>query len=586
MNFYSAERNVQILVYLLKQNNIRKIIVSPGTTNFTFVGSVQQDSFFEIYSCVDERSAAYMACGMAAETGEPVVIVCTGATASRNYVPGLTEAFYRKLPVIAVTTSQPAERIGHMAPQLIDRTQIQHDIAVLSVNMPNVKDDEDEWFCGINANRAMIAVHRHGGGPVHVNLETSYSMDFSVKQLPPCKVVRFYDRNSVLPPLKTGRIAVAIGNHRKFTQDEIDAIERFCEAYNAAVFCDHTSGYAGGHKVLWTLVGTQKDSESPNRDIDLVIHIGEVTGDYFTMFALNPAETWRVSEDGEVRDWFKKLTSVFEMREIDFFNHYASGQTESCVDSSFAEALNQEYDMVYDRLPELPFSNCYIAKKRAPKLPENSALHLGILSSLRSWNYFRLPESVCGYSNTGGFGIDGCVSSLIGAALANPDRLFFGVFGDLAFFYDMNSVGNRHLPSNLRMMIVNNGVGQEFKNKDHQCFFFGMNADMYMGAAGHFGNKSRDLIRHYAEDLRIDYLSADSKETFDAICEDFFFPESRERPLLLEVFTDTRDEAEALDMIKHAVSQKAVAARNSVKKAIKSVIGQGGVDVIKGMIKK
>ena len=50
-----------------------------------------QDSWFEMYSSVDERSAAYMACGMAAESGEVVVLSCTGATASRNYVSGLTE---------------------------------------------------------------------------------------------------------------------------------------------------------------------------------------------------------------------------------------------------------------------------------------------------------------------------------------------------------------------------------------------------------------------------------------------------------------------------------------------------------------
>ena len=98
-NYYTAERNVQIIISLLKANGIKRVVASPGTTNMTFIGSIQQDPFFEIFSSVDERSAAYLACGMAAETNEPVVLSCTGATASRNYMPGLTEAFYRKLPV-------------------------------------------------------------------------------------------------------------------------------------------------------------------------------------------------------------------------------------------------------------------------------------------------------------------------------------------------------------------------------------------------------------------------------------------------------------------------------------------------------
>ena len=110
--YYTSEKNVQILLALLKAHGIRKIIASPGATNVCFVGSCQSDSWFELYSSVDERSAAYMACGLAAESGEPVVLSCTGSTASRNYLPGLTEAYYRKLPVLAVTSHQGKDRIG------------------------------------------------------------------------------------------------------------------------------------------------------------------------------------------------------------------------------------------------------------------------------------------------------------------------------------------------------------------------------------------------------------------------------------------------------------------------------------------
>ena len=83
--YYTVERGQQILVSLLKQHGIRKVIASPGTTNITFVASVMNDPFFEIYSSVDERSAAYMAVGMAEETGEAIVLTCTGATASRKF---------------------------------------------------------------------------------------------------------------------------------------------------------------------------------------------------------------------------------------------------------------------------------------------------------------------------------------------------------------------------------------------------------------------------------------------------------------------------------------------------------------------
>lgn len=82
---YSSEKGIQILVKLLKEHHIKRVITSPGTTNMMLNASLMYDGSFEMYSSVDERSAAYMACGMAEESGEPVMITCTGATAARNY---------------------------------------------------------------------------------------------------------------------------------------------------------------------------------------------------------------------------------------------------------------------------------------------------------------------------------------------------------------------------------------------------------------------------------------------------------------------------------------------------------------------
>ena len=122
-HFYSSDQNVQMLITLLKSHNIKTVIASPGTGNMQFIGSIQQDSFFKVYSCVDERSAAYMACGIVSETNEPVVLSCTGATASRNYFPALTEAFYRKLPILVVTFGQKMCNNNNLIPQNINRTK-------------------------------------------------------------------------------------------------------------------------------------------------------------------------------------------------------------------------------------------------------------------------------------------------------------------------------------------------------------------------------------------------------------------------------------------------------------------------------
>ena len=235
--FYTSERNVQIVLSLLKANGIRKIIASPGATNFTFVGSVQNDPFFEVYSAVDERSAAYMACGMAAESGEAVALSCTGATASRNYYPGLTEAFYRKLPVLAITSHQGTDRIGQLIPQNIDRRILPNDIARLSVELPVVKDCRDEDYVVMEVNKAMLELRRNGGGPVHINLITTYSRDFSVKELPHVKVIRRFQAWDELPVLPEGRIGIYVGSHTHFSEKQNRAIDRFClRKFNGGFF--------------------------------------------------------------------------------------------------------------------------------------------------------------------------------------------------------------------------------------------------------------------------------------------------------------------------------------------------------------
>ena len=573
---YTDEKNAQIIVTLLKKHGIRKIVASPGTTNMAFVGSVQSDAYFEVYSCADERSAAYMACGLSEEAGEPVVLSCTGATASRNYLPALTEAFYRKLPVCAITSSQPVGRAGHHSPQMLDRSSPPVDTVKLSVQLPIVKDANDEWECNVKVNQALLELKRRGGGPVHINLPTLYSRNFNVTSLPDTRMIERISMEDAFPQLK-GRVAIFIGSHSKISDSLIREIDDFCSANDAVVFCDHTSGYKGKYRVLWSLVSAQKVSWSESQP-DVLIHIGEISGAYMNVTG---SHVWRVSEDGEIRDTFKKLRYVFEMSESKFFRHYTNTGTGNGTDS-YLKRCNEILERLRARIPEVPFSNNWAASKLSVCLPKKSALHLGILNSLRSWNFFEIPTSVDAYSNVGGFGIDGGVSSLIGASFANREKLFFGVIGDLAFFYDMNSLGNRHIGNNLRLFLVNNGRGTEFKNFNHPCAAFGEDANAYMAAAGHYGNKSPHLVKHYAEALGFEYLCASNKEEFEKVYLRFVTPEQTARPILFEVFTTDTDESQALKMVMSIEE----GTETKAKEIAKNLLGTTGVAFAKKILGK
>lgn len=587
--YYTAEKHTQILIALLKFHGIKKIIASPGTTNICLLASLQSDPFFEIYSSVDERSAAFIAVGLAAESNNPVALVCTGATASRNYTPGLTEAFYRKLPVLAITATQHTGRVGTGYSQVIDRSQPLNDIAVESVLVDCVYTKEDEWECEININKALIALRKNGGGPAHINLVTTYSKDFSVKELPPVKGIRQIEDLSDMPSLDGyKKIAILVGNHGKWSQALQDSVDTFCEQYNAVVLDYHASNYKGRHGVNFAIINSMCDYYIAElRDAPLVIYIGGIPR-YLSGMKHDSCEMWRINRDGIIRDPEKMLTRVFAMDEQTFFDYYTAKKPadENSHESEYALAWQQEYDKIIQQTPALPFSNVWVAQNTITKLPDGCVLHMAGSNTSRAWNFFCLPKSVECYSNDGTMGIDGQVSALIGESLASPNRLHFGVVGDLTFFYDMNSIGNRHVGNNLRLIVINNGVGAEFKIYSHPAYRFGEDGNAYMAAAGHYGNKSPELLKHYAQDLGFEYLCASNKEEYLSNLNKFLDPMPADRPMLFEVFTDYKDESDAIYAMNHIVHNMSGSFTSAAKGAIKKILGEKGVETIKKLLNK
>lgn len=570
--YYSAERNVQIIISLLKQHGIRKVVASPGTTNMPIVASMQHDPWFEMISCVDERSAAYMACGLAAESGEPVVITCTGATASRDYMPAITEAHYRKLPVLAITGARDADTYGHLNPQTINRLEFPADTYVCSVHLQRCKDEDDAWGNTVKVNRAILALTHNGGGPAHINCVTLVSGDYSAQTLPEARAIFRLSYFDTLPQIGSkNRIAVYVGNHPTFTASLTEAVDAFCEKYGAVVFCDNTSGYNGRFKVLLPLLSSQSQRDCAINHVDLIVHIGEVSGSYMKAY---PSQAWRVSPDGELRDHFHTLKYVFQTSEEWFFRTYAVMDVPA-LQSNFLAECRAEEEMTRAKIDRnvLPFSNIWMASTLAPRIPGDSNLHVGILNSLRSWNYFPIAAAPHFQCNTGGFGIDGPISTAIGASLADTSRLTFLVVGDLAFFYDLNALGNHYIRSNLRILLVNNGEGIEFKNYLHPAFKFGDAANEYFAARGHFGAKSPTLVRDFATDLGFDYRAATDKASFEANLEWFTSPEPYDRPLLLEAFTDEADENASI----HYMNTLNSSAKGVVKTIVKKVLPESAI---------
>lgn len=534
---------IHYVASMLKAYGIRHIVASPGAQNSGFNRLVSaNDDFFICHSVVDERSAVYVATGIANETGEPVVVTCTEATASRNYLSGMTESFYRNIPIIALTCFNPHINKFSLSPQHLDRSSTQNDIKKLSVKLPRILDNISRYTCLTFLNAA-LSTAKYKNKPVHIDCPSTYASAITTETLPEnIWTTKYYFNNfeNQKQELKNKRIAIFIGSHHKFNIETQNAISDFAKSYCAPVFCDHTSNYNGENKIsvsqLTMLVDIKKYPE-------IIIDIGGISGNYTLYPLYKNAKVWRISEDGD-----------FKCR----MNHPVS-KIFACTEKRFFQTMKNNIGFMFEdyyaqlktlqnsiKIPDLPLSTPLIAQHYAKYIPDNSSLHLAILHSLRCMNLFNLDKSINVNCNVGGFGIDGAVSTLVGQSLANPDKKCFGLIGDLAFFYDMNAIGNRDIKNNLRILLVNNNRGEEFnlallkglKQKDN-------NLDKIIAAMGH----NRGGAKGWAQACGFEYLSANSKDEFLSLINDFCNKDFN-KPVFFEVLTTNEDEIKGLELIK------------------------------------
>ena len=115
---------------------------------------------------------------------------------------------------------------------------------------------------------------------------------------------------------------------------------------------------------------------------------------------------------------------------------------------------------------------------------------------------------------------------------------------------------------------------------------FGEDTDRYIAAGGHYGRQSKTLVKHYAEDLGMEYLSASSKEMYLHELEKLVNPEIGNRPMLLEVFTNSIDEDAALTMLQECLVDEKLRMRRIAGSTVKSVLGEKGFQSIKKVLIK
>lgn len=574
---YTILENARIVISLLKKHNIRHIVLSPGGSNIPIVQGVQQDSFFKCYSVVDERSAMYFAIGLYLQIGEPIATSCTSAQATRNYVPGLTEAFYKRVPILAITMSKHPRYLLQDFMQCPIQTSLPIDAVKATFSLPIIHSHHEREQCIRTVNEAILELTHNGNGPVQLDIQEldneTWQFDKNAK-LPDVRSIKRYS-SSDLRPVKFAdkKILIVIGEHRPFDNNQLEMIERFSENNNVVVYSDLISNYHGKFALnanVCIMNMTQKVFDNEYAP-DILITLGGVTGDYGIFGLLQGSsiqEHWRVDFDGRVVDTYSKLTRIYQMHPTDFFAKISEG---SCNSHTYFEKWEKMMkEAIFDI--QIPFSNLYAAQQLHKVIPEYSTMHFAILNSLRVWSNFQIDSSIICYSNVAAFGIDGCLSTMVGTSVEN-DHLTFLITGDLSFYYDMNALGIRHIKENIRILLVNNNGGAEFKMGNLESK---TDVSSFISAANHFKN-----AKGWCGTVGFKYLEATNKEEF---CKQIgTFVGNSEKPILFEIFTNSIDERIANGKMREANFRGDATERiqNQFKASLKELVGVKTIDKIK-----
>lgn len=589
---YSRLKNVQILIALLKQHGIRKAVVSPGGASIPIVRSMENDPFFQLFSVVDERSAAYFALGIAQIAEEPVAVVCTSGTAVCNYLSGANEAFYQRVPLVFITADRHPYLYQQLETQKINQDDIFKDVTKKKVTLPSIHTDDDYWYCQRLVNEALLALNHHGAGPVHINIPTAPldAPDFCAEpELPAVRAISRItatspdsDWQSVVNQLAGAkRILVVFGQALGYSSFELELIKKFCCKFNCALSAEHLSNlHLEEAMVTYRISETCDDRVLDSLLPDIVISLG----DNFSAARLKSHfrsrrgqfAHWVIDETGNLKDVFKSLSIVFECSPSMFFCNLVHHAPEGIVnDCNYKKQW--EYALCKAQVPELPFSNVFIVQQFAECIPPNSLLHLAILTSTRLMHFFSLKEKIQVFSNIGALGIDGTMSTFLGQA-AVSDKLCFLLIGDLSFFYDMNSIGIRHISNNVRILMMNNNGACEFH--------FGFGKRAFPRIDENIGVRHSATAKAWVESRGFHYVSASSETELACALDGFAKPS--DQPIFVEAFTDMEQDADLIKAFYKKIRDSQDGSKKSfmgkAKQLTQQMLGDKATEKIHSMI--
>ena len=533
----------QSVIEIYKAKGIENIVISPGSRNAPLTIGFTNNPFFNCYSVVDERCAAFFALGIAQQIKKPVAVVCTSGSALLNYYPAVAEAFYNQIPLVVISADRPHDKIDIGDGQTIRQENVYINHSLYNANLTEEASEEND----LKIQEALfLALSKKG--PVHINVPFEEPLYETVEELTvqPILVDLFSEEKPKInfDPFfqvwnESQKKLVLIGGNYP-NEIEQKYLNLLGEDNSVVVMTEVTSNTHHTNFItnIDTIITPFSEEDFIDFQPDILITIGGmIVSKRIKAFLrkYKPKEHWHVDEL-RAYNTFDCLTQHFEISPNTFFEAFLSKITQVESDYLSKALAIREYrkNKHQEYLDSTPFSDLKVFETILSRLPENCQLQISNSSPIRYAQLFPIDQSIEVYCNRGTSGIDGSTTTAIGASVISNQPTIF-ITGDISFFYDSNALWNNYIPNNFKIILINNGGGGIFRilpgHQESETF------------NKYFETSHQLTAEHLCEMFGFDYLTAFNNEQIIANWDIF---NNSTQPILLEIFTPEKENDQIL----------------------------------------
>lgn len=535
------------LAALLSAHGVRRAVVSPGSRNAPLIVALNRQPDIALTEVVDERSAAFVALGMAARSGEPVAICCTSGSALLNYAPALAEAFYRHVPLIAVSADRPSEWIDQADSQTMRQCGA---LSSVTKKCVDIAVDTSEVVSDRLVNEAVLSSLQEPRGPVHINVQLAPPLGRTEEAEVRPRVIRMmelrrdlrYEQVRALGEELSGRRILIVAGGCAPSPRLHRALGRMASMPDVVVTAEPTSnlhvrGLVGDvDSLLASVTDDVAESFYPDVVVSFGLPVVSMRLKSWLRAAPEAMEHWALGYDSLTADTFRHLTMRINTDPAVFLSQLAgalkSGATNyrDSVAGAYLSAVGRRNDL----LGRMPWAD-FMAVGRLLRLAGRNGWDVE-LSNGMTVRYAALFDNSGIHrmsANRGISGIEGSTSTAVGAALASQHPTLL-ITGDTSAFYDIAGLASTDLPSGFRIAIIDNGGGNIFRIVANTRSLD--EREQFLACHKSVGVLWADVARSY----RLDFFEASSFVEFDSVAAEFA---ASGRPAMLVVHTDGPESA-------------------------------------------